>query len=77
MKRSAPAAAGAPAKSNLRLLLILLAGAAGIAALSLWPSNAPETISPLKGGAGRRRCAAAPSTPNRCRSFVSRRGGAP
>lgn len=50
MKRPAPAAAGVPPKSQLRLLLILLAGAAGLAAFSLWPTAAPETISPLKGG---------------------------
>lgn len=48
MKQPAPAAA--PPKSQLRLLLILLLGAAGLAALSLWPSSPPETISPLKGG---------------------------
>lgn len=50
MKPSVPAVAGTPPKSRLRLLLILLAGAAGFAALSLWPVSPPETISPLKGG---------------------------
>jgi hypothetical protein len=50
MRSSVPAVSGAPPKSHLRLLLILLVGAAGIAALSLWPMSPPETISPLKGG---------------------------
>jgi hypothetical protein len=49
MKPSVPAAV-APPKSQLRLLLILLAGAAGLATLSFWPTSVPETISPLKGG---------------------------
>lgn len=50
MKPSASAVAGSPPKSHLRLLLVLLALAGGIAALSLWPMTPPETISPLKGG---------------------------
>jgi len=40
----------AGSKSRLRTLLALLGGAAALAAVSLWPSATPETITPLRGG---------------------------